>query len=77
MTISIADNGPGIPDEVRENLFVAFVSHGKREGTGLGLAVTKRVVEEHGGEVLVETELGVGTTFKLVLPVKVKQEDKA
>lgn len=77
VVISIADNGPGIPDEVRENLFVAFVTHGKREGTGLGLAVTKRVVDEHGGEVQVETELGVGTTFRLVLPLNVNQEATA
>lgn len=74
VAILIEDDGPGIPEDLLDKLFEPFVSHGKREGTGLGLAVTKKVVEEHGGEIQVTTEQGVGTTFKLLLPVDVKQE---
>jgi signal transduction histidine kinase len=68
VVIRISDNGPGIPDEIRDSLFEPFATHGKKEGTGLGLAVTKKVVEEHGGEILVKTETGEGTMFELVLP---------
>lgn len=74
VSIQIRDNGPGIPEEIRETLFEAFATSGKREGTGLGLAVTKKVIEEHGGEVHVTTETGVGTKFELRLPVTPPQE---
>jgi signal transduction histidine kinase len=57
----VADTGPGIPPGVRGRVFDPFVS-GKEGGTGLGLAVTKRVVEEHGGRIGFETGSG-GTTF--------------
>ncbi|MBD3165684.1 HAMP domain-containing protein [bacterium] len=67
--ICIADNGPGIPEEVQARLFEAFATHGKKGGTGLGLAVASRVVREHGGEIEVQSETGAGTTFKLRLPL--------
>jgi len=60
--ISISDNGPGIPPEVRPHLFEPNFST-KSEGMGLGLAVVKQILELHGGEVEVETEVGKGTTF--------------
>ena len=45
----IKDNGPGIPESIRDTIFDAFTTSGKPEGTGLGLAIVRRVVEDHGG----------------------------
>jgi signal transduction histidine kinase len=68
--ISVTDNGPGIPESIREDIFQPFVTYGKEEGTGLGLAVVQKIVRDHGGEVKVETTGKSGTTFKLILPLK-------
>jgi len=69
LRISVSDNGAGIPPEVKEKLFEAFHSTKDSKGTGLGLAVTKKIIDEHRGEILIETELGTGTTFTLILPI--------
>ncbi len=61
------DNGPGIPPEMRGRLFELFAS-GEEGGTGLGLAIVKKIVDEHEGEITVESEPGVGTTFKVKFP---------
>jgi signal transduction histidine kinase len=68
--ISVADNGPGIPESIREDIFHPFVTYGKEEGTGLGLAVVQKIVRDHGGEVKVESTGKSGTTFKLILPLR-------
>jgi signal transduction histidine kinase len=68
--ISVADNGPGIPESIREDVFQPFVTYGKEEGTGLGLAVVQKIVRDHGGEVMVESTGESGTTFKVILPLK-------
>ncbi|MEX0640819.1 MAG: HAMP domain-containing sensor histidine kinase [Nitrosopumilaceae archaeon] len=71
--ISVKDNGPGIPQENQENLFKKFYQVDTsltREvgGSGLGLAICKGLVEEHGGTILAESTLGIGTTFSFTLP---------
>lgn len=66
--IAVSDNGPGISDENRIKLFEPFHSTKGYGGTGLGLVVTKKVVEEHGGTVEVQSSLNEGTTFTLILP---------
>jgi signal transduction histidine kinase len=66
--IRIQDNGHGIPDEVRNVLFDPFVSQGKENGTGLGLTVVQKIVQDHGGEVMVETTSSKGTVFRVVIP---------
>jgi signal transduction histidine kinase len=66
--ISISDNGPGIPPEIREDLFQPFVTFGKSDGTGLGLAVVQKIVRDHGGDVSVDSTSASGTTFKVILP---------
>jgi signal transduction histidine kinase len=68
--ISVADNGAGIPESIRKDVFQPFVTFGKDEGTGLGLAVVQKIVRDHGGEVIVEATGTAGTTFKLILPIK-------
>lgn len=67
--IVVADDGQGIPEEIRECLFEPFATGGKHGGTGLGLAVVKKVVEDHGGRVrLAKTAAGVSTAFQIDLP---------
>ncbi len=74
LEILFKDNGPGIPHEEWEKIFNKFYQiegsfTGQVQGMGLGLALVKRVVEEHGGRVRVESELGQGSTFVVSLPL--------
>ncbi len=62
------DDGPGIPEKIRGSVFQSFVTAGKTRGTGLGLAVTKEIVEAHGGAIRFTTEIGRGTTFIVEIP---------
>jgi signal transduction histidine kinase len=66
--ITVADNGPGVPREIRSTLFEPFVSQGKVNGTGLGLAIAKAVVEAHRGAIDF-TSSRAGTTFTIQLPL--------
>jgi signal transduction histidine kinase len=66
--VEVADNGPGIAVEIRNQLFQPFVSAGKRNGLGLGLALTRQTVLEHGGDLWVESEPGRGARFLFRLP---------
>jgi two-component system NtrC family sensor kinase len=66
--VTVADNGVGMSDQVRSNLFVRFFSTKGGQGTGLGLPVVKKVVEEHGGTLDVESKLGEGSAFHLRFP---------
>lgn len=66
--ITVSDTGPGIPLEVQRRIFEPFFTT-KTRGTGLGLAVARRVIEEHGGTIQVASELGMGTTFTIQLPL--------
>lgn len=68
ITISVADNGPGIAEPIRDRLFHPFVSYGKENGTGLGLAVVQKIVQDHGGEISVERTAQDKTVFRIVLP---------
>jgi two-component system sensor histidine kinase HydH len=67
MEIWISDSGPGITQGNLSRIFDPFFST-KKKGTGLGLAITANIIEAHGGEVLVESREGKGTTFKVFLP---------
>ena len=66
--IRVTDNGPGIPEPIRENLFQPFISYGKEKGIGLGLTVVQKIMEDHGGEVRVERTGVGGSVFKLFFP---------
>jgi signal transduction histidine kinase len=65
--ISIADNGPGIPPETLKNIFRPFFTT-KGHGTGLGLSLARRIVEDHAGRIEVTSTPGQGTTFVVLLP---------
>ncbi len=69
LELEVADTGPGIPDDVKRRLFRPFERGSTTaEGSGLGLATVKRLVEGHGGSITLDTEVGRGTTFRVRLP---------
>jgi signal transduction histidine kinase len=67
--IRIKDNGRGIPESIRGSLFEPFVSQGKENGTGLGLTVVQKIIQDHGGDIIIEETSEQGTVFRLVLPL--------
>jgi signal transduction histidine kinase len=67
LVLTCADDGPGVPDEIRERLFESFTTHGKAGGTGLGLAIAQKIVVDHGGTIGVQSEPG-RTVFTITLP---------
>jgi two-component system, NtrC family, sensor kinase len=74
LTFSVTDNGIGMSPEVKAKLFLSFFSTKGHRGTGLGLLVTRKLIEEHGGEITVESHVGQGTTFEVRLPYKSADE---
>jgi signal transduction histidine kinase len=72
--IAVADSGPGLDPEVRDRIFEPFFST-KTAGSGLGLALVKKIAEDHGGGVRLESEPGAGTRAILWLPAQTRTED--
>jgi signal transduction histidine kinase len=73
VAIEVQDNGPGVRTQDRKRIFERFyraddLLSRKTEGTGLGLAISKKIVEAHGGKIEVESKLGIGSTFRILLP---------
>ncbi|MDM8516812.1 response regulator [Desulfobacterales bacterium HSG16] len=67
--IKAIDNGPGIPESIRATLFEPFVTHGKTSGTGLGMAIVKKIITAHGGTIAFETHINKGTNFTISIPM--------
>ncbi len=72
--ITVDDDGPGIPADQMEHLFSPFVASKKSRGTGLGLPVSQKILGEHGGRIVVESEVGRGCRFVLELPATLPPE---
>jgi signal transduction histidine kinase len=68
-TITITDLGQGMDEETLEKIFVPFYTR-KSTGVGLGMAIAKKIVEEHEGEIVVSSQLGMGTEIAVILPRK-------
>lgn len=68
--VKIEDTGTGIPKEHVQRIFEPFFSTKNEKGTGIGLSVSYKIIQSHGGQILVESEPGAGTAFTLVLPLK-------
>jgi signal transduction histidine kinase len=66
--VTIRDNGCGIPKALMDRLFLPFFTT-KKNGNGLGLALSHKIIQEHGGTITVESQEGQGTTFTIILPV--------
>ncbi|MFK7817402.1 MAG: ATP-binding protein [Planctomycetaceae bacterium] len=69
LIVTVRDNGPGIPSDQKKSLFSLFESTKGSRGTGLGLAVSRKIMEEHGGRIDVESDAEHGTLFQLRIPV--------
>ena len=67
LMLTFSDDGPGVSEQIRGRLFESFTTHGKKGGTGLGLAIVQSIVEDHGGNVAVESRPG-RTAFTITLP---------
>ncbi|MBI1882761.1 MAG: hypothetical protein HYS08_00940 [Chlamydiae bacterium] len=74
--ICIRDTGCGIPPELISKIFDPFFSTKGTHGTGLGLAISYGIMKEHGGDIIVESHVGLGTEFKIILPDQKNNENK-
>jgi len=72
--IRIMDNGPGVADAIREKLFQPFISYGKQNGIGLGLAICQKIFQDHGGDARLESSEAGRTVFRLTLPLLVSAD---
>ena len=72
----VQDNGCGMNAEVKKNIFQRFFSTKGSEGTGIGLMITKKIVDEHSGVITVESEEGAGSRFIIRIPKKSKEDDQ-
>lgn len=76
VAVSVSDNGPGIPKEIQSQIFEVFFTT-REGGTGLGLNIVSRIVEEHRGKLTLESEPGKGATFRIELPITHEAAPKA
>jgi signal transduction histidine kinase len=72
--IRIMDNGSGVAESIRERLFQPFTSYGKQNGIGLGLTISQKILQDHGGDVCLESTESGRTVFKLTLPIQVSRD---
>lgn len=74
VVVEIEDTGKGIPPDVVDRIFdPGFTTKGRRVGMGLGLAITRQIVDHHGGEISVDSTVGEGTVFRIRLPVRLPE----
>jgi signal transduction histidine kinase len=73
VSIEVADNGPGVPQQVREHLFEAFRGSARSGGTGLGLNIARELARAHGGDIQLVSEAGSGAVFRLAIPDRVSE----
>ena len=66
--VEFTDTGSGMPEEVKKRLFEPFMTYGKKHGTGLGMAIVKKVIDDHKGKIEIDSELGKGTTIRILFP---------
>jgi signal transduction histidine kinase len=67
--IRVADTGSGMSPDLLAKVFEPFFTYGKKNGTGLGMAIARSIVEAHGGQIEISSTLGSGTTVKIRLPL--------
>jgi signal transduction histidine kinase len=70
--IDFTDTCSGMPEEVKNRIFEPFMSYGKKHGTGLGMAIVKKVIDDHKGKIEIDSVMGKGTTISIYLPITKK-----
>ena len=75
--IEITDNGPGISTDARERIFDAFFSRGKENGTGLGLTIAQKIIQDHGGKIGLEHSEPGNTLFSIEIPSSASQDEES
>ena len=70
----VRDTGPGIPAEIQDRIFEPFVT-GREKGTGLGLSIVKRIIENHGGDIEIDSTPGSGTRIEVLLPTEAHEHE--
>ncbi len=73
LVLAVRDNGQGMTQDQMDNLFAPFLTY-KETGTGIGLAIVKKLMENHQSKVQVESKIGQGTRFKLLFPISDSHE---
>jgi signal transduction histidine kinase len=68
--LELQDTGHGIAPELLPRIFEPFFTHGKPRGVGLGMAITRKIVEDHGGSIDLTSRVGAGTCFTVTLPAE-------
>lgn len=74
VTVTVADTGPGINDDIQDELFNPFITT-KTSGMGLGLSISKGIIDMHNGTIFLNSNSGQGATFRFTLPLKPKREN--
>jgi signal transduction histidine kinase len=69
LQVEFVDSGTGIPAEIQDKVMQPFFTFGKKHGTGLGMAIARKIVEDHGGRIEIVSEVNKGTTVRLLLPL--------
>jgi signal transduction histidine kinase len=73
LLIELEDTGIGMPEEIKKRIFEPFVTYGKPHGTGLGMAIAKKIIADHNGAIEISSEIGKGTKMVLKLPISQKK----
>ena len=68
--IDFTDTGTGMPEEVKKRIFEPFMTYGKKHGTGLGMSIVKKVIDDHNGKIEIKSVMGKGTTVTIYLPIQ-------
>ena len=76
IVFEISDNGIGMDKQTRENIFTLFFSSKGHAGTGLGLYISNRIIQQHGGYIHVDSNPGKGSRFKVMLPKELPESAK-
>ena len=69
LVVEFIDKGCGMNDEVKAKIFEPFYTHGKKHGTGLGMSIVKKIMDDHKGKIEIESKVGKGSTIRLFLPL--------
>ena len=67
--IDFTDTGIGMPEDVKKRIFEPFMTYGKKHGTGLGMSIVKKVIDDHNGKIEINSIMGKGTTITIYLPI--------